>query len=64
MMIDLKSTQDSVLTELWAIKDERAARFGDIDHLVAHLRALESDRMTLSTKRQTTATPSRSATTL
>ena len=33
----------AVLTELWALKDERARHYGDIDQLVKHLRAVEAD---------------------
>ena len=35
--------RDAVLSELWALKDERARHYGDIDQLVRHLRAVEAD---------------------
>ncbi|HNY48002.1 MAG TPA: hypothetical protein PKN64_13675 [Casimicrobium sp.] len=41
MTIELKQKPDAVLTELWAIKDRRAELFGDLDHLIEHLRARE-----------------------
>lgn len=47
MTTELKQKPDAVLTELWAIKDRRAEHFGDLEHLVEHLRA--RDRRAQST---------------
>ena len=41
--------RDAVLTELWALKDERARHYGDIDQLVKHLRAVEADAQVTAT---------------
>ena len=63
-MTDVKSRHDAVLTELWALKDRRAERYGDLDHLVAHLRALENNTTTPVSNAPTVATHSRGAATL
>lgn len=42
MTIELKQKPDAVLTDLRAaIKDRRTELFGDLDHLIEHLRARE-----------------------
>ena len=64
MMTDVKSRHDVVLTELWALKDKRAERYGDLDHLVAHLRALENDTTTPVSNASNVAGNSRGATKL
>lgn len=63
-MSDVKSRHDPVLTELWALKDKRAERYGDLDHLVAHLRALENETSTLVSSTPNIAANPRSSTTL
>lgn len=63
-MTDVKSRHDAVLTELWALKDKRAERYGDLDHLVAHLRTLENDTTTHVSSTPNIAANPRSAATL
>ena len=50
--------RDAVLAELWALKDERALHYGDIDQLVKHLRAVEADAQVTATVSLSKSQPS------
>ena len=41
--------RDAVLAELWALKDERARHYGDIDQLVRPLRSVDADAQEVTT---------------
>ncbi len=50
MTTEVKHEPDAVLRELWAIKDRRAEQFGDLEHLIEHLRAREKDARSNSSR--------------